>query len=211
MNRSPAVLVSSVAIALCISCSAPSDSSDSAPPATGAAAGMLAESKIAEIRSTIDAANTKWLAAMVAGDVVGAIGNYADNAVVMMPMMPAWHGRTAIEAGMKEMMSAMKVNDAKTGTVDVMAGGDLAIETGRFTMTTTMKGATPATDTGKYLAVWQRQADGSWKIIRDISAPGPPTLRRSRRNGAVNAAVTAWLPTLSRCAARTRGQRSPVP
>jgi uncharacterized protein (TIGR02246 family) len=180
MNRFPAVLFGSAAIALCISCSAPSGKTDSAAPATGAAAGAaagtLAETNTAEIRSAIDAANQKWLAAMLAGDVTGAIGNYADNAVVMMPMTAAWNGRAAIEAGMTEMMAMLKVNDAKASTVDVMTGGDLAIETGTFTMTTTMKGAKAATETGKYLTVWQRQADGAWKIIRDINnGDGAPT------------------------------------
>lgn len=169
MNRSAAVLVGSAAIALFVSCTTPSDKSEPGTAAMGAAAGTLAEPNITEIGSAIDAANQKWLAAMIAGDVSGVIVHYADDAMVMMPMMPTWNGRPAIEAGMKEMMTMMKVNDAKASTVDVMAGGDLAIETGLFTMTTTMKGAKPITENGKYLAVWKRQADGGWKIIRDIN------------------------------------------
>lgn len=134
-----------------------------------------AEPNIAEIRSAIEAANQKWAAAMLAGDMTGAMENYADDAVVMMPMMPAWNGRPAIESGMKEMMTMMKVNDAKPSTMDVMASGDLAIETGAVTMTTTMKGAKPVTEVSKYLTIWKKQADGGWKIIRDINnSDGPP-------------------------------------
>jgi len=33
-------------------------------------------------------------------------------------------------------------------------------------------------DKGKYLTVWQRQGDGSWKVVRDINnadtQPAPP-------------------------------------
>lgn len=169
MHRIATLIVGGAAIALSVACSAPSEKSDTPPAATGAAAGTLAEPNIAEIRSAIDAANQKWLAAMLAGDLSGAIGNYADDVLVMMPGMPAWNGRAAVEAGMKEWLGMAKVNEAKSTTLDVMAGGDLAIETGAFTMSTTMKGGKPVTEVGKYLTVWKHQPDGSWKIIRDIN------------------------------------------
>jgi ketosteroid isomerase-like protein len=57
----------------------------------------------------------------------------------------------------------------------VTLGGDLAVETGAFSMTTTMKNGKPITEQGKYLTVWKRQTDGAWKIIRDINNADPVT------------------------------------
>ena len=171
MNRFAFRIVSGAAIALSTACSAPSDKVDPAA-AGGAAAGLLAEPTIADIRGAIEAANQKWLAGMLAGDADGVIANYADDAMVMMPMTPTWSGRTAIELGMREMLAVTKVSEAKGTTLDVVADGDLAVETGTFTFTTTMKGAKPVTEHGRYLTVWKRQVDGSWKIFRDISNNG---------------------------------------
>jgi ketosteroid isomerase-like protein len=50
-----------------------------------------------------------------------------------------------------------------------MLAGDLAIETGTFTFTQKPKGSAAITDKGKYMTVWKKQADGSWKLLRDIA------------------------------------------
>ena len=47
--------------------------------------------------------------------------------------------------------------------------GKSAIETGTFEWTLTPKSGAAMTDKGKYLTVWKKQADGTWKIIRDIN------------------------------------------
>ncbi|MEA3247355.1 MAG: DUF4440 domain-containing protein, partial [Gemmatimonadota bacterium] len=55
-------------------------------------------------------------------------------------------------------------------TTDVTVAGDYAIETGTFEWTLTpKKGGKAMTDKGKYLTTWHKQADGSWKITRDIN------------------------------------------
>ena len=47
--------------------------------------------------------------------------------------------------------------------------GDYAIETGAAIWTLTPKKGKAMTDTVKYVTVWKKQADASWKIIRDIN------------------------------------------
>jgi len=166
-------LLASCTAALLVACSAPADKTDSTT--TGAAAGTLAEPTVAEVRAAIDVGNQRAAAGMVAGDLAASITNYADDAVVMMPGMPIMTGRPAIEAGMKGMMDMMKVNAASFTTTDVMVSGDMAVETGTYDMTTTMRGAKPMNDKGKYMTLWKRQTDGSWKAIRDINnSDGPP-------------------------------------
>ena len=167
------LLATCTAAALFAACSGPAGNPDTTT--TGAAAGTLAEPTVAEVRAAIEAGNQRAAAGMVAGDLAASITNYADDAVVMMPGMPMMTGRPAIEAGMKGMMDMMKVDAASFTTTDVMVSGDMAIETGTYDMTTTMKGAKPVSDKGKYMTLWKRQSDGSWKAIRDINnSDGPP-------------------------------------
>ena len=166
LRRTNALAPGSIALALLIACSAPSNKE---APTIGAAAGTLAEPNVAEIRSAIEAANTKSMAGMLSGDMAAALGSYSESSIMMMPGMPMMNGRAAIETGMKGMMDMMKVNAASFNTQDVMVSGDMAVETGTFSMTTTMKGGKPMTDNGKYLTVWKHQPDGSWKAIRDIN------------------------------------------
>lgn len=169
MNSRTGVAISSALLAMLVACNAPSGKSDQVPAATGMAAGTLAEPNVNELRTNIEAANQKAMSAMLAGDMAGSTANYSDSAVVMMPGMPAMRGRMAYESGFKGMMDAMKVTAATFHTDDVMASGDLAIETGTFEMTTVPKGGKPMEDKGKYISVWKKQADGSWKIVRDIN------------------------------------------
>jgi uncharacterized protein (TIGR02246 family) len=57
---------------------------------------------------------------------------------------------------------------------DVAASGDLAYTRGEFESKGTDAEGKPFTRTGRYLTVWRKQADGSWKVAVDTSDPGPP-------------------------------------
>jgi uncharacterized protein (TIGR02246 family) len=155
-------------------CTAKTD--DAAAGASTAAMSAPAAEDPAMVRSTIDAANAKAVAGMMANDATAASVNYADDAVMMMNGMPAMRGKPAIEAGMKGMMESMSITAAKFTTDEVMVAGDMAIETGTYTMTMQPKGGKAMDDKGKYMTIWKKQADGSWKIVRDINntdmAPG---------------------------------------
>ena len=67
------------------------------------------------------------------------------------------------------MLQQMSISDITMRTDDVVVSGDLAVENGSYKWTITPKGAKPMPDSGKYVTVWQKQGDGSWKIIRDIN------------------------------------------
>lgn len=168
----PARAIGATLAALLLAC-APADKA-----ATDSAAALTAATTDpAAVRAFITEANTKWAAAMVAADVPAILANYADDGVMMQPGMPAVSGRAAIEEAMKGMVAAMKVDSASFTLTDLKVGGDMAVETGAFRMTMTPTGGKPMNEVGKYVTVWQKQADGSWKVVRDISnsdAP-PPT------------------------------------
>ena len=51
--------------------------------------------------------------------------------------------------------------------VTVARAGDYAYEEGDFSMTMNDKKGKPQTEKGKYVVVWQKQADGKWKALID--------------------------------------------
>ena len=57
-------------------------------------------------------------------------------------------------------------------TVDLWVVEDLAYETGKWSYTFTSPDAERRTIGGRYVTVWKRQAEGSWKILGDLGVPG---------------------------------------
>jgi ketosteroid isomerase-like protein len=52
--------------------------------------------------------------------------------------------------------------------VNVGGSGDTAYEIGKYTLKIQPAGQEAMTDSGKYLVVWKRQAEGTWKLHVDI-------------------------------------------
>lgn len=148
-----------------LSCAKKADTvgSDSASMAAAAA------SDPAIVRQTIEAANAKFVDALTRGDTAVMWANYADDAVVMPAGNATMSGKSAVTQGMAAMMSQISIANPKFTTTDVVVSGDVAVESGTYEMTITPKGGKPINDKGRYITVWKRQADGSWKIIRDIN------------------------------------------
>ncbi len=130
---------------------------------------------VAAVRQAIEQATAKYVDAVTRGDSAGFVANYADDAVSMEPGVPVYHGRGALGASFAKRQQEVKVSDMKASTASVDVAGDYAIETGSYELTFTPKGGKPMHDKGKYLMVWKKQTDGSWKIYRDINnSDGPP-------------------------------------
>jgi ketosteroid isomerase-like protein len=66
------------------------------------------------------------------------------------------------------MLAQPPIKEFSLKTDDVAVGGDLAVETGTYEMTVQPRTGPEVKDKAKYVVAWKRQADGSWKIMRDI-------------------------------------------
>ncbi len=125
----------------------------------------------AVVRHAIDTANARYADAFKRGDAASLVATYTDDAVVMPPNMTVWEGRAAISQGFAGFLSQFSVVDARLTTKDVIVTADYATERGTYSWTLHPKSGTgpDIVDNGKYLTVWERQEDGSWKIVRDIN------------------------------------------
>lgn len=110
-------------------------------------------------------------------DLEKVLSFYADDAVVMYPNTPAIVGKDAIRAYEKQFFAdpSFTIQNQLTD-LDVAQSGELGYTLGAQTYTTTdPKTGKVVTDRGKWLTVRKKQADGSWKIIRDTASSDLPS------------------------------------
>lgn len=88
---------------------------------------------------------------------------YTEDARLLPPNFPTVSGRAAIGAAFQEFfgggMSGLVIDAYE---IEVAESGDLAYGTGTFAL------ARPEPDRGKFLEVYRRQADGSWRCVVDM-------------------------------------------
>jgi uncharacterized protein (TIGR02246 family) len=124
--------------------------------------------------AAIRAAVKEWSAAAEAKDAEKFASFFADDAVLMMGGTAPVSGHAAIEQMAEEMMKDPNFAlSFAAESVVVARSGDLAYETGTWSMTMSDAKKKPATEQGSYVVVWQKQADGVWKAVRDVPVVGP--------------------------------------
>jgi ketosteroid isomerase-like protein len=111
-----------------------------------------------------DAAQLKSAQAL---DVAGTISYYADDAMVMPPNQPPASQQSAIQKAWAAMLvPGTKVTWTPNKVVSA-ASGDIVYDQGTYSATTPGPDGKTVDDSGKYLAVWKKQSDGSWKLEED--------------------------------------------
>ncbi len=132
----------------------------------------------AAVKAKIEAVTKAYEQAGPKGDVAAAVSCYDENAVMLPSNMPMVKGRADIEKTIRGwMQSGMKMKEFTSTTISVEGAGDFAVQLGRYFQTYEMSGKVIA-DTGKFVTVWRKQVDGSWKIAYDIwttDIPAPAT------------------------------------
>ena len=159
------LLTGALATAACAPAAGPAPAAAVATPALDAPADLAA----------IKAAREAFMAAYAAGNAA-AIGQlYTENAVSEPNNQPSLKGRAAIVASLTSMFEQVTVNATLTPE-ETRTLGAVGLDRGRYTVTVTPKaGAPPTTSEGRYLVVYVKGEDGSWRVSHDIdNALGVP-------------------------------------
>jgi uncharacterized protein (TIGR02246 family) len=134
-------------------------------------------SNTADLRA-IDRVREAHIAALNPGSVDAFAGVFSEDAVQMPPNTPANVGRTAIRAWAEAFLGPLSV-EFGLDVAEVRVAGEWAFERGTYRIRVTPKAGGPGfPDAGKYITIYQKQANGSWLIARDIwnsdhPAPAP--------------------------------------
>jgi ketosteroid isomerase-like protein len=97
---------------------------------------------------------------------------YAEDAQWMMPNMPTAEGRAAIKAAFSQWPP---IKGFELTEVSLEGAGDFAYRHYTYVMTLAAPGsAGTVTDKGKGIEVFEKQADGTWRVIRDVGSSDLP-------------------------------------
>ncbi len=119
------------------------------------------------VRAQIEQAAARFGETFNRGDVVALAAMYDTGAVVLAPNAPPMRGRQNIEAlwaGARQ--QGFRTLNLTVNSVELI--GDHAIELGSYTLVVQPSGQPEMTDRGKYMVIWKRQADGTWRLYRDM-------------------------------------------
>jgi uncharacterized protein (TIGR02246 family) len=110
-----------------------------------------------------------WQKVMASKDLDKYASYFADDASALYPGNGILTGKDAIKAVVAPYMADSNFAFSAEATRRMASkGGDMVYTQGTFVMTVTdPKTKKPVTEKGKYLTVFTKQADGSWKAVAD--------------------------------------------
>lgn len=127
----------------------------------------------AKAEASIREAQAARIAALNRRDVDGAVSVYASNATLVVPNATPLTDPASIRANYASLLGddnlAMVVTPTQTW---VSAGADFAVTTARIAVRNKAEGDPVAVDSTSQ-SVWQRQPDGTWKIVSEYNVALP--------------------------------------
>ena len=134
--------------------------------------GCAPQVDVAAEQAAIEQASRDWLTAINKGGEEGAEGYasfYTEDAVSLPPNAERVDGRDALRARILTFTTAEDFSITWEATrVEVSAAGDLAYSMGTFEVSLKDAEGNAVSDKGKFVNIWKKQVDGSWKIVTFI-------------------------------------------
>lgn len=102
--------------------------------------------------------------------------HYTDDGNVMIPNSPMMTGKDAISKAMKEAFADPNWSLAlQPVQVEVSRSGDLGYTRGTYVLTATDPANKKAvTEKGRFVTIFRKEANGSWKAVQDINNADAP-------------------------------------
>lgn len=141
----------------------------------GADGQPASDASLVRDRAAIDGVRNAYVAAWNATSADRIAALYTDSAVVLYPNKPAIAGTNGIRAYFASFFAAYARQDFKLESIEIEVAGSWAFDRGTYHLkAASSAGGDSIEDHGKYLVILSRQADGSWKIARDMDNTDQP-------------------------------------
>jgi len=126
------------------------------------------DTRAADVQAVKDV-EAAWLKDTATKDADKWASYFAEDGCGLYPGAGTLNGKAAIKAAMAPYFADPNFSLTFQSTrVMASKGGDMVYAQGTYTMTASNpKTKKPMTDKGKYLTVYTKQADGSWKAVAD--------------------------------------------
>ncbi len=119
------------------------------------------------VRDSIEATIKTLTESLNSGDAAGVAAHYTDDAALLPPDAARIDGREGIQSAWQGLIDA-DIRDVVMTTQEVDVFGDVANEVGTISATAPREDGGRAQLAGKYVAVWKRGGDDTWRLHRDI-------------------------------------------
>lgn len=121
---------------------------------------------MSEMQAKVDQWNKDICKAMLANDQESILNFYADDVISLPSYAQMIMGKDNLkEAMMKQDTMSSKMTDFNLVSKKLIMNGDLLLDVGTYDLTMNIQGMDePVMDHGKYLTVYEKQNDNSWKI-----------------------------------------------
>jgi ketosteroid isomerase-like protein len=140
---------------------------------------LAADTKIEQALRDTDA---QWSKAAGSKDLDKTVSYYSADANVMPPNTSAATTKEAIRKIWQDLLASPGVTISwKATKVEVAKSGDIGFVSGTYELSVNDASGKAVPDRGKYLEVWEKQADGKWKCGSDIwnsDLPATPTEKK---------------------------------
>lgn len=117
--------------------------------------------------ATLRNLDAEWSKAAGAKDLEKTVSYYTDDALILPPNIPTIQGKQGARTMWQGMFSVPGFGGGWKAT-KVEVSGDLGYVTGTYELSETDASGRPMVDKGKYLEVWKKQSDGSWRCVVDM-------------------------------------------
>ena len=148
-----------------------------------------------DVVAAVNAIWDEYEASLSAGDVDRWVDLWTEAGIQLPPGEPPVVGKEAIRARNKAALTDLFDITMSITNEEVEVGGEWAVARGVYSATLIPKaGGDDVLVDGKYMTLLQRQADGSWKIFRDIfnsNVPPAPVAAPATDVNEVAAAINA--------------------
>ena len=130
---------------------------------------IAAQDDMSSMKSEVQKWNEEFSKAMLNGDDEKMLSFYTDDAYDLPSYQPMVIGKDALKKMMMmDKNSGNKMTHFELNSKYIFGSGNLLVDVGTYKFTMEMKNMKkPFKDEGKYLNIFEKQPDGSWKIKAD--------------------------------------------
>jgi ketosteroid isomerase-like protein len=123
--------------------------------------------------AAITAFNARYLKSINDGDIATLSSLTDDDHMMITAGRPPTAGKAANDAANGRTFEQFKIDETWT-PLETVIDRNLAYQRGTWTVAATPKAGGPTThSTGKFVRIYQRQKDGSWRMTRDVLLSDP--------------------------------------
>jgi ketosteroid isomerase-like protein len=156
------------ALLLMIACSPSTPANTDTGAASMAAAKTTSTSPDAD-KDAVGQAHDVLEGAYRTSDCNAMVSNAASDAVIEPPNTPSATGVEGVRGWCTPMFTQMKTKSLNVSNKAMDVSGDIAVDRGDYDWTLSpAKGGADVRSQGRYITIWHRQSDGSWKWTRLI-------------------------------------------